>query len=413
MGYFEEASESETDYFENKLSRAIKKIKEFPTLSKLINNFDQATKNNHYENTFLNLAGADTDKYDSILKKFDCLIEEILSGRIDNNNLINLIKSFSEKHFQKINELEFYIQLKEKEYVTKIKYEGKSQKHDFNFLIDKTEFNIELTSLGKSKIEQRINEAFTLAAKEIIKGLPGNILLKIDIITDKLGDIGEVVSSEQISKIIIGYFNKIKTFCLVCKNDSLILEKNIGLKDKTLFECKDYFYYEESKKRINELLKSERGVDYLKSIKVSDITENPIDHVMIFDWKNRKVEIHAQRLMPSSTEILRKKSLVRQLKELMKYKLKKGQLNGQINPFIAFNFEDFAFHNYYLPDDSFGQDSFNELNEIVKEVFIEESEKKLLGVLFYFQKLKKSAFIKNPNIKIPNEIINKIDLLRT
>ncbi|MFH1365037.1 MAG: hypothetical protein ABIH28_00440 [archaeon] len=411
MDYFGEASE--TDYFENKLLRAIEKIKEFPTLSKILNKFEQATKTNHYENTFLNLAGADTEEYDSILKSFDCLIEEILSERSDNKNLINLIKSFGEKHFQKINELEFYIQLKEKESVKEIKYEGNSQKHDFNFLIDGTEFNVELTSLGKGKIEQRINEAFILAAKEIIKDLPDKTLLKIDIITDKLGEIGESISSEEISQTIVDNFNKIKLFCLVCRNDSVTLEKNIGSKDKTLFECKDYFYYVESKRRISELLKSERGVDYLKNIKVGDIADNPIDHVMIFDWKKRKVEIHAQRLMPSSTEILRKKSLVRQLKELLRGKINKGQLKGKTNPFIALNFEDFAFHNYYLQGDSFGQDSFSELNEIIKEISVETRDEELLGVLFYFKSIKKSAFIKNPNIEIDGDVRNKIEKLRS
>lgn len=410
MDYFGEASE--TDYFNNKLSRARIKIKQFPKLYELLGNFDQATKNNHYGNTFLNLAGADTKEYDSILRKFDDLIREILMKRRD-NNLINLINSFGEKHFQKINELEFFIQLKEKEDVTDIGYEEKDQKHDFKFCIDGIEFNVELTSLGKSKIEQRINESFILAAQEIIKGIPNNTLLKIEIITDKLGEIGEGAEPIKIAKRIIDYFNKIKIFCLACRNDSITLERNIGPKEKTLFECKDYFYYEESKKRINELLKSEKGVDYLKSIEVKDIADNPIEHVMIFDWKNRKVEIHAQRLMPSSTEVLRKNSLIRQLKELLGYKINKGQFKGKMNSFIAVHFEDFAFHNYYLPGDAFGQDSFNELDEIIKEVFIKKEEKELLGVLFYFQKLNKSAFIKNPNIIVEKYSINKIEKLRS
>jgi len=408
MEYFGEASE--TDYFKEKLCRAQIKIKQFPKLYEILGNFDQATKNNHYENTFLNLAGADTTEYDPILKKFDDLIREILTKRRD-NNLINLIKSFGEKHFQRVNELEFYIQLKEKECVTNIEYEEKSQKQDFKFCIDGVEFNVELTSLGKSKIEQRINEVFILAAQEIIMGLPSNTLLKIEIITDKLGEIGEGVESIKIAKRIIEYFNKIKIFCLACRNDSLTLEKNMGPRDKTLFECKDYSYYEESKKRINELLKSEEGVGYLKSIKIKDIADNPIDHVMIFDWKSRKVEIHAQRLMPSSTEVLRKSSLIRQLRELLGYKINKRQFQGKINSFMSVHFEDFAFHNYYLPEDSFGQDSLNELNEIAKEIFLKNEEKELLGILFYFQKLNKSAFIENPNIKVDGEIRNKIEKL--
>ena len=401
----------ETDYFENKLSRAIKKIKEFQTLSKILNNFDQATKDNHYENTFLNLAGADTTEYDSILKNLNDLINEILTKKKD-NNLINLIRSFGEKHFQKINELEFYIKLKENKCVTNIGYEEKNQKHDFKFFIDGIEFNVELTSLGKGKIEQKINEAFALSAQAILKDLSNNTLLKIDIITDKLGEIGEGISPSEISKVIIESFNKIKIFCLACRNDSVSLEKNVGSPDKTLWECKNYFYYEESKRRIDELLKSEEGINYLKTIKVKDLIENPIEDIMVFDKEKRRVEIHARKLMPSSTEILRKASLVRQLKQNIRDKIGKGQLKNKINPLIAFHFEDFAFHNYYLSNDSWGQDSLEELKNILKDIFEKINEKELIGILFYFQKINKSAFIENPNIELDEDVRNKIEKLR-
>ncbi len=412
MDYFGQASE--TDYFDNKLSKAIKKIKEFSTLNKILKNFDLATKENHYENKLLNLAGAPNNEYDPYLQRIENLLSTLLKkGISDKRNLFFRLRYFGEQHFQKFYEIEFYLGLLDNNHISEdIKYEGKKQKHDFKFDIDGVEFNVELTSLGKGKIEQKINGAFTIAAQEILKNLPDNTWLKVGIISDKLGEIGKGVYPSDISKVIVESFNLIKPFCLVCRNDSLTLEKNVGPANKTLFECKDYFYYKESKKIITELLKSDEGVNYLKSTKIKDIKENPIDSFSVFDGKNRKVEISAGKIMDSSTEVLRKKSLIRQVKDRIRVKIKEGQLKGQINPFIAFHFEDFAFHNYYLPDDSFGQYNLNELSEIVKEVFTETSERELLGVLFYFQKLNKSAFIQNPNIEIDSKIIDKIDLLK-
>ena len=69
------------------------------------------------------------------------------------------------------------------------------------------------------------------------------------------------------------------------------------------------------------------------------------------------------------------------------------------------------FHDYSSNTDIFGQENFDELRSVVEEIFNQKEENEIFGVLLYEGTLKKSKFVRNPRIDIPQEILSKINLL--
>ena len=133
---------------------------------------------------------------------------------------------------------------------------------------------------------------------------------------------------------------------------------------------------------------------------------------MIFPAKFGSVGINSQSIWPSTAESLRKDSLIRQLKTRIKEKINSRQLEGKTNPIIAVRFEDFIFMHYSSENDIWWEENFNELKSIVESVFREANNSEILGVLLYENTIKKSRFVKNPNIEVEEGILNKINLLK-
>src|SRR3989344_2535850 len=174
-----------------------------------------------------------------------------------------------------------------------------------------------------------------------------------------------------------------------------------------------YDYYDEFGQRLKKLLDSDGGVTYLKNKMVGEIVDCSITHFLIFPAKFGNVGLNSQSIWPSTAESLRKESLIRQLKTRIKEKINGGQLDGKTNPIIAVRFEDFIFMHYSSEDDIWWEENFNELENIVESVFREANNNEILGVLLYENTIKKSRFVKNPNITIKKEILKKINLLKS
>lgn len=417
--------QGDSPYFKEKLDKARDKLKEFPTISSIVDNFNLANRENHTKNLFLNLlnasvsdaflGGKPNEKYNETLKVIESTLRELLEklSRNKKNNLIIRLKSFGNNHREIINEIEFLIELKQNSNVSNIEYENENLgNHDFNINILEEEFNIEQTCLGKGKIQQIVEKAFNLASKEIIERIPKKILLKIDVDTDKI--LKEKDNSvEEIKKILMKDYDNLERILLVDLNGSCRVDNNIGSHDKSLYEIKDlYEYYDEFGQRLKKLLESDEGIGYLKTKKVGEIVNSSITHFIIGPAKFGSVSIHSQCIWPSRAESLRKESLARQLSRRIKEKINDRQLKGKINPFIAVRFEDFIFMNYSSESDIWWEENFNELEDIVESVFKETGNKEILGVLLYENTIKKSRFVKNSNIEIGKDTLTKIDLLR-
>jgi len=423
MNFSGSTRSSESTYFSEKLERAKIKLKEFPALLKIVS-FDSANPNNHTENFLLNLMGMfganfytqdELARYDGFLKRLDGLIENLMSNlsKEKKNNLIKRLNIFEKENFELMNELEFLTELKDNQKISEISYENaKMGNHDFNVKIDGEEFNIEVTSLSKSQIQQITEDAFNAASKEIFIAIPKKTYLQIEVTTDRLLKDGENNAAEIKNQIMKDY-EKLKEVILVNMDGLCIIEKNLGNPNQSLYDIKDLFdYYREFGQRMKKLLSSSNGISYLKLIKIKDIAEGSIVSFIIGSAKFGTVEIHSQCLHPSRSEDLRKKSLINQLKRRIKDKIIHGQLSGKKNPVIAIRFEDFAFMHYSSDADIWWEENGKELKEIVESVFQETQNNEVLGILLYENTIKKSRFFQNPNILINDYIFKKIEALK-
>ncbi|MBU4308789.1 MAG: hypothetical protein KJ566_03265 [Nanoarchaeota archaeon] len=170
-------------------------------------------------------------------------------------------------------------------------------------------------------------------------------------------------------------------------------------------------YYGEFGEGVLSLSKTKEGLNFLQNTKIKEIINSCFAYFWFMDSKSKKVTIHSQCLWPSNSESSRKESLIKQIKRRINQKIKDGQLRGRKNGIIAFNFEDFIFMNYWDKSNICYQQNLDELTDIIQGCFKDKSEEEILGVLIYYDSLKKSAFIQNPLINIDREIISKIESL--
>ncbi len=131
--------QGDSPYFEDKLDKARSKLKDFPTIANIVDNFNLANRENHPGNFFINLLSASVsdafldgkpnERYKGILKAFEETLKELLPklSRDKKNNLIVKLKSFGDKHRETINEIEFLVELKQNSSVSNIEYEKNYQ----------------------------------------------------------------------------------------------------------------------------------------------------------------------------------------------------------------------------------------------------------------------------------------------
>lgn len=424
MNFMGSTHSPESTYFDEKLERARIKLKEFPALQKVINNFNSANRENHDKNAILNILSMfdagfmsqeTISRYDAILKDLDKLLGSLLVilPKEKKNNLITRINLFGKENFELMNELEFYVELNNNKKVSQISYENlKKGNQDFNLNILGEEFNIEVTSLGKGQIQKIVEMAFELASKEIFSKIPKKIYLQIEVVTDGLLNEGKNSSIEIKNKIMEDY-EKMKEIVWINPDGLCIIEKNLGNPSKSLYDIKDMFeYYQEFGQRLSRLASNTSGVSYLKNTKIKDITNSSVYSFIVGGAKFGSVIVQSQCLCPSRSEDLRKKSLVNQLKRRIKDKILSRQLKGKKNPLIALRFEDFSFMHYSSDSDIWWEENAKDLKEIVNSIFTETGDNEILGVLLYEDTLKKSRFFQNPNISVSKDLQDKIEVLK-
>jgi hypothetical protein len=408
-------------YSQEVIQQAQEKIKEFPILYDILRDFSGANQDNYSENYFLMLsAHATSDPFlknepnlqsQAKLHNLNVLLQLILPTlkKDIKTKILARLKGFDEEHYKTILELELYIDLIRRD-VSNLEYENPERgTHDFYFIIDNDEFNIELTSLGRGKIQEMLENAFKKTCETILAEMPEKTLLKFHVQTDKLLEESGNNDEGIISTKLYQDFKILEELIYITRNNYCFVETNLGNSEKSLFDCLDIMvYFGEFGERVLKLIQTEEGQEYLEKIKIQDLIRHSFKSFMIYDATTKIVEIDSECSWPSKAESLRKKSMLKQLKNRLSDKLELGQLKNKKNPILALYFRDTIMHDYTSDTDYFGQQNLNELVKIIDNLFEEKKDKEILGVILIEKTLAEAKFIPNKNITINGEVMQKI-----
>ena len=412
-------------YFKKFVQNAKRKIKEFPSLHRIVGDFSGVNKENYQKNFILLLAAhAVPDPFfkrkpdlqsEKELNELEMLLKEIILtlGKDAKSKVKSRLKGFNENPMQIIHELRLYRELRQNDHVLDLDYENSEiGNHDFYFKLDGKEFNLELTGLGKGEIEKILERAFKEGAEEILEEIPQYTRLKFYIKTDMLLDEKGDNDSERIKKEILKHYSSIKPIIHIKRGIDNI-EEIPDKPNKSLFDARETLkLFPHNYERILKLFKTDEAIKFLKKTKVSDINQNCISSFIISDAITELVEIDQECVGPATkAEGLRKQSMLRQLKKRIKCKIKEGQLKGKKNPIIAVNFQNVSMHNYSSDQEPFGYKHLKELKDIALDVLIKEKETEILGILFMENSINNSKFLQNLLIDY-SDSLKKIGLLR-
>ncbi len=403
--------EGRKSYFIGKKKRAICNLANFPSLTRFCLGFDFLDETNHEKNAFFNFASWEGSG--EILESLEMHIVPVINGftKVKKMNTLSKLKAVNNQSHQLFNEWKFYLDLSKNDNVTSIEYENsKNGNHDFRIWIGETIFDIELTSLGETPLQKKIQDGFEMASRYILERIPERIYLQIDLDLNKV-PLSKDVSSEEIRDFIISSYNELEPIILV-NQDGLCRIESFGGLEGALWSHRDMFvYYNEFGQRLSALSETNEGQEFLKNTVCENLAKNPFESCIISPGRYSLIEIHSVCVHPSIAESLRKESLINQLRRNVLQKITKGQLKGKINPIIALNFEDFAFMHYWDSSDYFFNEGFEELRRVIQNVFKENGDTKILGVLLFEGKLSMSRFVGNPNIGISEDVPDKIILM--
>ncbi len=416
-------SNAEFNYPRMSVDNARLGIKEFPLLEKAVNGFKNVDDSNYNQNQLITLAKdahhspflrapdifakAKLAKYEYLLKHF----LEPLKGEAKKKILARLAE-FGENHHKLMLELDFLLELLEKNTLKSISYEDpKKGTHDFNLDVDGTELNMEFTSLGMGYIQKLVDSAFDKAAAEIVKHVPEKLQLKLYVDTLPLlkEENNEV---EKIKNAVVNNFLQIMPIIFVKKNDVCLIQKNIGPPEKSLYDIQqNYHYLKDFGERLTKLLETAEGIAYLRGTKNEVFADNPITAFSFGDARAGTIEIDSEMNSWSGAESKRKLSVLGQLERRITCKIVEEQLKGKKNPLLVINFQDFGYHDYADKTDIFGQKNYEEIKIKMHEVFAKTEEKEILGILFIDGTISKSIFMPNPAIPTPADVLTAIHKL--
>jgi len=406
------SKEGKLRYFNEKKKRVIENSKKFPCLAELCLHFNFVDVTNHLNNAFFNLASCGSGE--EILESFEVQvipkIQKFPRGK--KRLIISKLRSTNEQSYKLFTEWMFYLDLLKNKNISSIEYENsKIGNHDFQIRVKNVLFDIELTSFGKGPLQEKIEEGFRMASEYILERIPNKIVLMIHLDLKKV-PLTKEISLEEIRDFIIKSYNILEPIILIEQN-GLCMIRYLGGPNNVLWDSRDMFeYYQEFGQRLLKLSKTETGKEFLKKTTNKDLIESSFESVIIGPAKYSRVGIHSRCIHPSEAETLRKEALINQLKRNLRQKITKGQLKGKTNPIIALSLDDFSFMDYWNSADYFGNQCFKELEKVIQDVFREEKESEILGVLLFEKELKKSRFVENPNLEIPKKILDKIELLK-
>lgn len=426
MTFFGQASEATQsfNYPQETIENARKKIKEFPILHSIVGDFPNANKLNYSENHVLMLASAAVSSpflegqpdmsATHKLHQLEILLKYLLPELKNEpkQKLIARLKEFGQNNYATMMELGVYLELVRNPAISQLDYENSEKgNHDFFFLVDEQEVNMELTSLWKGEIQEILERAFEKAANKFLDVIPDNTMFIVQVVNDMLLKAKDN-DSDEISEIIFESFKKIKPIVDVSKNNYFRWERNLGDDEKSLYSANViYPYISHFGERLIELSKTNQGIDFLNGIKIKEVRRCPFSSFIIKDSKTKLVNIQSECMWPSKAELLRKEGLVKQIGNRLVDKMTNDQLKGKANPVIAFNFQDVLFHDYTSDQDHFGLEHLGELKKIVEDAFTKTKNNEILGVLLFDNVLSKSRFIKNPNMHDSEENRSKFALV--
>ncbi len=377
---------------EKMILAARSKIKTYPTLNGIVNNFNDPGYEVCPPNYILSLAsdavsspwlfGKPDINAEEKISKFEKLFCTILPTlpKEKRKKIEARLRGYDENHWMQIREIEFYLDMQKNNKISGIAYEDpKFGNHDFHINVEDTEFNIEHTSLGANLIQQIVESGLSLAANKIIPLLPEKKMIKLDVKTAMLlKEEGNNNATDICNKIVDDYKN-ISPIVSEMENTSCSFG-DIGDSAQTLIQLKDIFQYYDSGPVMTKLLETEAGLTFLTETSQKEIQENSIEVIYAFNRDRRELHIHSVCCWPSKSESLRKESLLRQFKARVCAKITDGQLRGKTNAVIAMQFQDVLFMEYTRKKE-FGEEHLIELTHGVEEAFNTTRENDILAVI--------------------------------
>jgi hypothetical protein len=349
-------------------------------------------------------------EYETLLKELK--LEEFRKDK--RNDLKKKMNSFDNlQNLSFIKELEFLKQLKDHEQITGIVYNNFPESdHDFRIFIEGVEFNLEFTSTGESEPNKILRESFSKIANELLKLIPDNKMLIVDLKTDRLLNAGGKMEEGHIFSLVVQKIKKILPIIKVKDNSFCTINANMGSPTQNLFEIRDIFkYHNDLGERLELLLTTSEGEEYLKSTPLSTFNNFPISSFGFCDAKSKLVTVHSESVYPSRAESLREKALLNQLEKRADSKITEKQLLGQENPILVIQFQDILFLGYSYRSGIFSNDYFVKIKERILDAFKKNpTSNNILGTILIEDSLINSKFIPNPNFTIQTDILSKIKL---
>lgn len=419
--------EKEGNYRVDFLSNGKEAIKEFPTLFNILDYFPDFKEEKYDYNIFLVLASK--SKYDIFCKgpnkesyermqQCEALLKEIKLEDLKKekkNDIKKKMNSFSKQQNHSVMlELEILRQLKEHKKIMSVIYNDFSDSnHDYRISLDGIDFNLELTGLGESEPNKVLKNSFFKIAKELLKFIPTDKMLKIDLKTDTLLNEENKMDENYIFNLVVQKIKKILPIILVKNNSYCTINTNMGISSEKLYDIRDiYEHYNDLGERLALLCNTQEGEAYLKDISLSIFDNFPVSSFDFTDAKGKLVEIHSQSVFPSKAENLREKALLNQLENLADYKLKKNQLLGQKNSILIIQFQDILFIGYSDEREMLSGEYLEKIKRRILNAFEKNLEyNNILGIMLIEDSLANSKFVPNPNVTIQTSVFSKLELI--
>jgi len=416
--------EKEGNFRKDFLSNGKEAIKDFPTLSDILGDFPYFKEEKYDYNIFLVLASK--SKYDIFykdpnkeyyerLKQYEALLKYIKLNNLDRDRRTDItakMKSFDKQQNHSIMlEFEFLRQLKEHTNIKNVIYNDFSESHhDYRISLDGIDFNLELTRLGESERNEILRNSLFKIAEELLKFIPTNKMLKIELKTDTLLNEEKKMNEKHIFDSVVPKIKKILPIILV-KNNSFCTINTMGISSEKLYDVRDiYEHYNDLGERLALLCNTPEGEAYLKDTPLSIFDNFPVSSFDFLDAKFKIVEVHSNSTY--ATEILRESALLNRLEKSADYKLGKKQLLGQENSILIIYFPDILFIGYPYMRETLSRECLEKIKIRILNAFEKNPEcNNILGIMLIEDSLANSKFVPNPNITIQTSVFSKLELI--
>lgn len=440
------------------LKQGIDKLHEFPNLKAILNNFSDFSIEEYDSNVFLNwLCRANkvekiklmemqsdnsllakgliqNEKNDQLraqktLNELEILFHNYLklSERTNKqkNDIIRKMTSFGYENNQSIGifrELYLYLQLKKNTSISEITFDDfANSNHDFRIKVNGYEINLEITGLGPNKVDLILREAFTEVGLKTINLLPLDMQLLLEINVKYLKKDKAEFEKEYIVKLLSDSIDNLMPILKNTDSGALFDKDLFGQTSMSLYNFFEFYKNPEFgvssypiMKIFERMTESEEALFFLKNTKSDLIVDTPIEMFSNSKSDNKKcIQLSPWHISWNEAEKERIEARLNQLQRTLEYKLRKNQLEGQKNPILVVQFDDFFFSGY---DSNLieKQNFIDRISPIVTktfEIINKELTLDVYGVFIYESIFSKGIFFPNQYLKLDQEFFNSISLL--